>query len=277
MNTASGDYATVPGGVNNLASGDYSFAAGNGAQAVNDGAFVWADDSGASFASTADNQFAVRASGGVLLAADMQLSGGAAYHHVSLSGGNALGYLYGSYAALGDGVHLGYNWYYDAGGTGHASNSGGPTSRLTVGYGTVGIYIGAVNAAPTTQRLLADSTGVTVNGTFNNNSDRNAKQDFAGISPAQILDKVAQLPLSEWSYKEDPATRHVGPMAQDFYAAFSVGTDEKHIAPIDEGGVALAAIQGLNRKVEEKDAEIQALKRSVAELKKMVQSLAAQK
>ena len=91
------------------------------------------------------------------------------------------------------------------------------------------------------------------------------------------MDKVAQLPLSEWSYKEDPATRHVGPMAQDFYAAFSVGTDEKHIAPIDEGGVALAAIQGLNQKVEEKNAEIQALKQRVAELEKVVQSLAAQK
>lgn len=47
-------------------------------------------------------------------------------------------------------------------------------------------------------------------------------------------------------------------MAQDFYAAFNVGADDKHIAVVDEGGVALAAIQGLNQKVEEKDARIQA-------------------
>jgi hypothetical protein len=70
-------------------------------------------------------------------------------------------------------------------------------------------------------------------------------------------------------------------MAQDFHAAFNVGTDDKHIAVVDEGGVALAAIQGLNQKLEEeakaKDAEIAALKQSVAELKQLVQSLAERK
>jgi phage shock protein A len=50
--------------------------------------------------------------------------------------------------------------------------------------------------------------------------------------------------------------------------------DDKHIATVDEDGVALAAIQGLNEKLEAKDAEIQDLKQSVAELKKMVQTLA---
>jgi hypothetical protein len=88
LNTASGAGATVPGGELNTASGIDSFAAGENAQAVNDGTFVWADASGGTFASTAGNQFAVRASGGVLLAADVQLSGGSAYHNLSLSGGN---------------------------------------------------------------------------------------------------------------------------------------------------------------------------------------------
>jgi hypothetical protein len=71
-------------------------------------------------------------------------------------------------------------------------------------------------------------------------------------------------------------------MAQDFQTAFGLnGTDDKHISVVDEGGVALAAIQGLNQKVEEqkselkaRDAEIQDLKQSMADLKKMVQSLA---
>ncbi len=114
----------------------------------------------------------------------------------------------------------------------------------------VGIYIGGVNAAPSTQRLLANSTGVTVNGTFNNSSDRNLKQNFAPVSSAKILEEVTQLPVSEWSYKEDPDTRHVGPVAQDFYSVFHIGTDDKPISPMDEGGVALAAIEGLNEKVE---------------------------
>jgi hypothetical protein len=109
------------------------------------------------------------------------------------------------------------------------------------------------------------------------------KQDFAPINPSQILEKVAQLPLSEWSYKDDPATRHVGPMGQDFYAAFNIGTDEKHIAPLDEGGVALAAIQGLNQKLEEtrselkhRDAEISELRRAVAELVHLVKGTASE-
>jgi trimeric autotransporter adhesin len=255
-NTATGGAATIPGGANNIASGDYAFAAGQYAQAVDYGSFVWSDASSFTpFSSSAENQFAVRAAGGVLLAADVTLSGG--YHNFSLTGGNALGYLYGSYPALGDGVHLGYNYYYDAAGTGHVANAGGGTSRLTVGYGFISLNVGDVNSAPSTQCLYADSTGVTVNGTFNNQSDRNAKQHFAEVSPAQILDKVARLPISEWSYKGDVATRHVGPVAQDFYSIFNIGTDDKHIAPMDEGGVALAAIQGLNQKMNEKDQKLQ--------------------
>lgn len=66
-NSASGLAAIVPGGSQNVAQGNYSFAAGTYAQAVNQGAFVWADNLGTSFASTADNQFSVRADGGVRL------------------------------------------------------------------------------------------------------------------------------------------------------------------------------------------------------------------
>jgi hypothetical protein len=208
--------------------------------------------------------------GNLRLAGDLDLSGGAAYHHLSLSGGNALGYLYGSFARFGDGIHLGYNYYADANGSGHISNTGGPTSRLSLGYGEIGMWFGGVNATPVIQTFLANSGGVTVYGTFNNSSDRNAKQDFAPVSPSQILDKVLQLPISEWSYKTDSATRHIGPMGQDFFSAFNIGTDDKHIAPIDEGGVALAAIQGLNQKINEKDAEIQGLKRRLEKLEQLV-------
>jgi hypothetical protein len=118
------------------------------------------------------------------------------------------------------------------------------------------MWVGGVGFAPATERLRATTGGVTVFGTFNNSSDRNVKQDFSPVNPAQILDKVAQLPISEWSYKDDPATRHIGPTAQDFHSIFSIGTDDKHIAPIDEGGIALSAIQGLNSRVREQDAEL---------------------
>ena len=66
-NSCNGFAGTVCGGDNNSAAGNYSFAAGNGAQALSQGCFVWADDNGGTFASTGQNQFDVRASGGVLL------------------------------------------------------------------------------------------------------------------------------------------------------------------------------------------------------------------
>jgi len=66
------------------------------------------------------------------------------------------------------------------------------------------------------------------------------------------------------AYKFDSTTKHLGPVAQDFHAAFGLGTDDKHIATVDADGVALAAIQGLNQKVMEelkrRDAENAVLK-----------------
>jgi len=62
-------------------------------------------------------------------------------------------------------------------------------------------------------------------------------------------------------------------MAQDFSSAFALGQDDKHISVVDEGGVALAAIQGLNEKLEETKAENAQLKQTVDQLKKMVEEL----
>ncbi len=56
----------------------------------------------------------------------------------------------------------------------------------------------------------------------------------------------------------------MGPMAQDFHAAFGLGVSDKLIDTIDPDGVALAAIQGLNTELQErlaeKDAEIDELR-----------------
>jgi len=92
-----------------------------------------------------------------------------------------------------------------------------------------------------------------------------------------VLEKVVALPLSSWNYKADTTTRHVGPMAQDFYAAFNVGPDDKHIATVDADGVALAAIQGLNQKLNERDAKIEDLEKKLDALQAMVNQLAEKK
>jgi chaperonin GroEL (HSP60 family) len=68
------------------------------------------------------------------------------------------------------------------------------------------------------------------------------------------------MPVQAWNYKTQEASiRHIGPMSQDFYAAFAVGEDNKHINTVDAFGVALAAIQGLYQTGQEKDARISQL------------------
>ena len=104
-------------------------------------------------------------------------------------------------------------------------------------------------------------------------SDRNLKEKFVPTDSREVLKSVASLPISSWNFKGDSATRHIGPMAQDFYATFKVGTDEKHIGMVDEGGVALAAIQGLNALVEEKDAKIRDMERRLSEMEAKMERL----
>lgn len=64
-NLISGAYATVPGGYGNQATAPSSFAAGNNAIAAHQGAFVWADSQSPTFTSTGNDQFLIRAQGGV--------------------------------------------------------------------------------------------------------------------------------------------------------------------------------------------------------------------
>ena len=87
-------------------------------------------------------------------------------------------------------------------------------------------------------------------------SDRNLKTDIQPINPLAILQRVAAMPVSSWSMKGMPGRKQIGPMAQDFFAAFHLGDTDTMISTTDAQGVALAAIQGLNQLVEEKDAEI---------------------
>ena len=135
--------------------------------------------------------------------------------------------------------------------------------------------------------MLAESTGFYMNSNvrvggevkatvFTTVSDRNLKELFQAVNPADVLDRVVNLPITSWNFKSDAATRHIGPMAQDFYAAFNVGTDDRHIATVDEDGVALAAIQGLNEKLKAeaaaKDAQIKALEKRLYDLETLMKT-----
>ncbi|MFO8072006.1 MAG: tail fiber domain-containing protein [Polyangia bacterium] len=106
----------------------------------------------------------------------------------------------------------------------------------------------------------AMSSGVYVGsggGSWNNVSDRNKKESFERVDTSKVLDKLAAIPVTTWKYKSEPdGVRHMGPVAQDFGPAFGLGDDELSIATVDADGVALAAIIGLNEKLERENLDL---------------------
>ena len=119
--------------------------------------------------------------------------------------------------------------------------------------GGVYIFSGAGTAAGV--RLPAGS------GSWSSLCDREAKMQLLPIDPGDVLQRVVALPLTTWSYRaEGEHVRHLGPMAQDFHAAFGLGPDNRHISDIDLDGVALAAIQGLHRQATQREAQLAELR-----------------
>jgi hypothetical protein len=133
-----------------------------------------------------------------------------------------------------------------------------------------GFYLGKnqVSSSIPEGRFLNTSTGayLTDGGTWTNNSDRNLKCNILPVDTKVILDKIASLPISFWEYTAESGTRHIGPMAQDFFAAFEVGSSDTSLSTIDVDGVALAAIQALNEKVNYLEALVQEMERKISNL-----------
>jgi len=372
LNAASGYRATVPGGDSCVAAGDYSFAAGNRAKANHAGAFVWADFTPADFASTTEQQFSVRATGGVRLfvntaggglsvdadttspniaaghstnavtagAYGCAIGGGGTWSDGNLAtdslctvGGGARNQAGDNAGSTGDanyGTVAGgyYNTasHYQATVAGGYENSathlqatvgGGHTNSASGAYATVPggqyntaqgqysfaagrrakayddgsfvwsdssnedfastlgnrFYARAVNGF-FLYTATAKSAGVYVGagqGSWSSVSDRNRKEAVVAVDPEAVLAKLVAVPVSTWSYTTDPSGfRHMGPMAQDLHAAFGLGDSDKAIATIDADGISMAAIQGLHRKLEAKDAEVAELKARLARLEALL-------
>jgi hypothetical protein len=256
-NDANGDDSVVPGGSDNCAGGDYSFAGGRRAKVRSatdrlfggctglpsypggtgdQGTFAWADSQAADFVSTGPDQFLVRAGGGLFLNTNQTVSspddvvfkarpvGGDADMDLRLvTRGNRSANLFVS----------------DASGTLNVvvPNLASGANRLTVTGGSGG------------------SAFLSNGGTWTNASSRSFKEAVAAIDPLAVLDRLVALPIHSWRYIGSDEGMHLGPMAEDFKAAFGLAGDGQSIATVDADGVALAAIQGLNRKLEvERDA-----------------------
>jgi hypothetical protein len=74
------------------------------------------------------------------------------YSIMGLTGGNSMGYLYGDYQLLDDGIHMGYN-YYGCNGVAYAAGGGTNfavgASRVSMGYGTIRLNVGTSSVLST--------------------------------------------------------------------------------------------------------------------------------
>jgi endosialidase-like protein len=105
-------------------------------------------------------------------------------------------------------------------------------------------------------------------------SDRDKKQDFVAVDERAVLEGVARMPMSTWSYASDPRhTRHLGPMAQDFKATFALGGTDRAYDPVDAHGVALTSIKALYGMVQEQNARIERLERDNRALRQALSGL----
>lgn len=109
-------------------------------------------------------------------------------------------------------------------------------------------------------------------------SDSAVKRNIRLVDEFDILEKVARLPISRWSYEtQSPDIEHIGPMSQDFYAAFGLGENEKGISTLDPDGVALAAIKALyneNKELKKQIQSVQAESRDeIRKLEKLLREL----
>jgi len=257
-NTASGAAATVGGGFKNTASGGQATVGGGSAN-------------------TASGDFAT-VGGGTANTASGFLA--------TVGGGN-------QNTASGD-------YSFAAGANAHAAHAGsfvwGDNSFVNFSSTTANQFRVRATGGATFVTAIDGTGGVTAgvhvlsgDTAWSSISDKNAKKNFRPVNGEAVLEKLAAMPLQSWNYKweADTNTPHLGPMAQDFKAAFYPGRDDKSISTLEFDGVELAAIQGLNQKLNEKEAEIETLKekaakvdsleKRLAELEQAVQSLAEKK
>lgn len=115
-------------------------------------------------------------------------------------------------------------------------------------------------------QLFEETGELLITGPLTELSDVNQKINTSSIDAKAILARLMKVPIYHWAYRDSPEVPHIGPMAQDFFAAFHLGKNDTSISTIDRDGVALAAIQGLYKLIQEKDMEISKLARRLSQL-----------
>jgi len=231
-NRVTDDYGTVGGGLQNRAGDDTGSTSDRPGATVCGGVYNTASGLDSTVAGGASNQ----ASGSY-----SAVPGGinnVAVGHYSFAAGRRAKANYDGCFVWADSTNADFTAY-------------GPNRFMVRAYGGTFIY----SAADTGVRLTAGSTAWDVI------CDRNLKENFEAVDGRDLLERLSVIPITEWNLKaQDPSIRHIGPMAQDFYTAFGLGEDDRHISTVDMDGVALASVQALYLMVKELREENRALR-----------------
>ena len=279
VNTASGAYSTIGGGVTNVASGSSSTVAGGNFNAasnpnatVGGGSLNRATGSFSTVAggdgNTASNTWATVAGGLANTASGSYSFVVGATGHANFNGCAILAFWSTTTTfnclGLSNVVRVGANHGFSV----------DYFSQRADGGGNRWVYVGDTIAGQT----IGTWTGayLTDGGVWTNASDRDLKEDFTPVEARAVLRRVASMPIQRWRYKgEAPGVMHIGPVAQDFHAAFGLGDSDKGIGTVDADGVALAAIQGLYQEVQERDARIALQQQRIATLEQQFAEMQA--
>ena len=190
---------------------------------------------------------------------------GASSYGVYGSGTSGGVYGTGTIGVFGTGPQYGVEGSGSGAGNGVQGIAAG-TGDGVYGSGTYGVYgIGS------TYDFYGGGGEHAQSGSWTNSSDRNLKENFTQLDNQTILDKIIELPVTEWNYKKDKNALHIGPMAQDFYSIFGLnGDDNLSISTIDPAGVALVGIKALNENIDKEtgvqQGEIDAIQGQVKKL-----------
>lgn len=238
----------------NIAQGDNSTAMGEGSRSVG------ASSLASGYHTLASGNYSITAGFGTQATAERAVAFGdnttasaiwsvAMGDHTTASGASSV--ALGSYVAAGVGSFI----FGDRSST---SVQGTGTNQFIVrAYGGVGF-----NSAPGIGCDLNPGSGA-----WSCTSSRLAKEAFEGVDGEEILTKLADLPIERWRYIGTTAD-HVGPFAEDFHAAFGLGESATKISTVDAEGIALRAIQALERRTEALQQENAELTRRLDALEK---------
>jgi hypothetical protein len=136
---------------------------------------------------------------------------------------------------------------------------GAPTSAIDIAAGG---DVGIGTSAPAAR--LHVNGGAIIEGDVALGSSRSFKHEIEHLDSGSVLDAIRNLHVYTWKYKSDAErVAHVGPMAEDIHDVFGIGRDRKHLSPADTAGLAIAAIQGVDGRL---DQELDELRTTNAEL-----------